>query len=146
MVEAVSLPVGRDRGGLVLPVAASDRDNDVQEAVARNAPGRPHLDAISRHALTAAPLAPAVVPEPGGPGDSNRADPPGGERQAAEDALWLALGRAPQDGYEIAELIRLTGMTRATLYRRLREHARHGHAIQVSRGRWRGRTTGEPSP
>jgi hypothetical protein len=32
---------------------------------------------------------------------------------------------APQDGYEIAELIRLTGMTRATLNRRLREHARH---------------------
>jgi transcriptional regulator of acetoin/glycerol metabolism len=90
--------------------------------------------------------APAVIPEPGQPGDSNHADPPGGERQAAENALWLALGRASEDGYEIAELIRLTGMTRATLYRRLREHARHGHAIQVSRGRWRGRTTGEPSP
>jgi S-DNA-T family DNA segregation ATPase FtsK/SpoIIIE len=121
-------------------------DNDVQEAVARHASTRPHLDAISRHALTAAPPAPAVIPEPGEPGDSNHADPPGGERQAADNALWLALGRAPQDGYEIAELIRLTGMTRATLYRRLREHARHGHAIQVSRGRWRGLTTGEPSP
>jgi DNA-binding IclR family transcriptional regulator len=53
---------------------------------------------------------------------------------------------APEDGYEITELIRLTKMTRATLYRRLREHARQGHAIQVSRGRWRGLTTGEPSP
>ena len=121
-------------------------DNDVQEAVARYASARPHLDAISRHALTAAPPAPAVIPEPGQPGDSNHADPPDGERQAAEDALWLAFCMAPEDGYEIAELIRLTGMTRATLYRRLREHARHGHAIQVSRGRWRGRTTGEPSP
>ncbi len=30
---------------------------------------------------------------------------------------------APEDGYEITELIRLTKMTRATLYRRLREHA-----------------------
>jgi hypothetical protein len=28
---------------------------------------------------------------------------------------------APEDGYEITELIRLTKMTRATLYRRLRE-------------------------
>ena len=121
-------------------------DDDVKEAVARYASARPHLDAISRRALTAASPAPAVIPEPGEPGDSNRADPPDGDREAAENALWLALCMAPQDGYEIAALIRLTGMTRATLYRRLREHARHGHAIQVSRGRWRGRTTDEPSP
>ena len=121
-------------------------DNDVKEAVARYASTRPHLDAISRHALTAAPPAPAVIPEPGEPDDSNRADPPADEREAAENALWLALCMAPEDGYEIAELIRLTGMTRATLYRHLRQHARQGHAIQVSRGRWRGRTTDEPSP
>ena len=121
-------------------------DDDVKEAVARYASTRPHLDAISRHALTAAPPAPAVIPEPGELRESNRADPPAGEREAAENALWLALCMAPEDGYEIAELIRLTGMTRATLYRRLREHARHGHAIQVGRGRWRGRTTDEPSP
>ena len=81
-------------------------------------------------------------------GDSNRADadPPADERDAAENALWLALCMAPEEGCEIAELIRLTGMTRSTLYRRLREHARQGHAIQVSRGRWRARTTDEPSP
>ena len=122
-------------------------DDDAQQAVARHAPARPQLDAISRHALTAAP-APAVIPEPDEAGDSNRADPdpPADERDAAENALWLALCMAPEEGCEIAELIRLTGMTRSTLYRRLREHARQGRAIQVSRGRWRARTTDEPSP
>jgi hypothetical protein len=123
-------------------------DDDVQQAVARHAPARPQLDAISRHALTAAPAAPAVIPEQDEVGDSNRADadPAADERDAAENALWLALSMAPEEGCEIAELIRLTGMTRSTLYRRLREHARQGHAIQVSRGRWRARTTDEPSP
>jgi hypothetical protein len=52
----------------VLPVAASDRDNDVQDAVARHASGRPHLDAISRHALTAAP-----PPLPSSPNQASRA-------------------------------------------------------------------------
>ena len=123
-------------------------DDDAQQAVARHAPARPQLDAISRHALTTAPTAPAVIPEPDEAGDSNRADPDpaADERDAAENALWLALSMAPEEGCEIAELIRLTGMTRSTLYRRLREHARQGRAIQVSRGRWRARTTDEPSP
>ena len=122
-------------------------DDDAQQAVARHAPARPQLDAISRHALTTAP-APAVIPERDEAGDSNRADPDpaADERDAAENALWLALCMAPEEGCEIAELIRLTGMTRSTLYRRLREHARQGRAIQVSRGRWRARTTDEPSP
>jgi hypothetical protein len=61
-------------------------DDDVKEAVARHASTRPHLDTISRHALTAASPAPAVIPEPGEPGDSNRADPPADEREAAENA------------------------------------------------------------
>jgi hypothetical protein len=123
-------------------------DDDVKDTAARYAAGRPQLDAISRHALTAASPAPAVNTEPDEPDNTSRPDPdpPADERETAENALWLALCMAPEDGYEIAELIRLTGMTRATLYRRLREHARHGHAIQVSRGRWRARTTDEPSP
>ena len=36
-------------------------DDDAQQAVARHAPARPQLDAISRHALTTAPTAPAVI-------------------------------------------------------------------------------------
>jgi hypothetical protein len=110
----------------------------LKHADTRYAPNRPHLHAISRHALTAASPAPAVIPEPDEPGGSHCGPgPPADEREAAENALWLALCMAPEDGYEITELIRLTKMTRATLYRRLREHARQGHAIQVSRGRWR---------
>ena len=48
---------------------------------------------------------------------------------------------APDEGWEIGELMRETGMARATLYRYLRELAQQGHAYQVSRGHWRARTT-----
>jgi hypothetical protein len=37
--------------------------------------------------------------------------------------------------------MRLSGMTRPTLYRHLAAHAQAGRAIQVSRGRWRATTT-----
>lgn len=37
--------------------------------------------------------------------------------------------------------MRLSDMTRPTLYRHLAAHAREGRAIQVSRGRWRATTT-----
>ena len=37
--------------------------------------------------------------------------------------------------------MRITGMPKTTLYRRLREHADNGRAYQVSHGRWRARTT-----
>ena len=63
------------------------------------------------------------------------------ERHEADNALWRALSIAPAEGYEIGELIRLTGMSRPTLYRRLREHTVEGRAVQVSRGRWRAQTT-----
>jgi S-DNA-T family DNA segregation ATPase FtsK/SpoIIIE len=46
-------------------------------------------------------------------------------------------------GTDVGELLRLTGMSRTTLYRRLAEHARAGRAVQVSRGRWRTVTTEE---
>jgi transcriptional regulator of acetoin/glycerol metabolism len=61
-----------------------------------------------------------------------------------ESTLWLALCAAPDEGWEIGELMRFTGMARATLYRHLREFAQQGHACQVSRGHWRACTTGEP--
>ena len=70
------------------------------------------------------------------------ADTPGAHNPATQEgALWLALCRAPDDGADIAELMRLSGMTRATLYRHLAAHADAGRAIQVSRGRWRATTT-----
>ena len=69
---------------------------------------------MSRTAIVVADLAAAhaVIPERDEVGDSNRADPdpPADERDAAENALWRALCMAPEEGCEIAELIRLTGM------------------------------------
>ena len=61
----------------------------------------------------------------------------------ADEALWLALCLTPDEGTEAGELLRLTGMSRPTLYRRLAEHAKAGRAVQVSRGRWRAVTTEE---
>jgi S-DNA-T family DNA segregation ATPase FtsK/SpoIIIE len=62
------------------------------------------------------------------------------------ETLWLALCAAPDEGLGIEELMRETGMARATLYRHLRELAQQGYAYQVSRGHWRAQTTEEPSP
>ena len=67
-----------------------------------------------------------------------------GNSITAEDTLWLALCMAPDEGADVGELMRLTGMSRPTLYRRLAEHARAGRAFQVSRGRWRAQMTQEP--
>lgn len=105
-------------------------DTDVSDAVARFAPARPRLDNVSRHALSR-PRAVQTFPR----------ERPAYKSDAAADPLWDALRAAPAEGYEIGELIRRTGMTRPTLYRRLREHAVEGRAVQVSRGRWSARTT-----
>jgi S-DNA-T family DNA segregation ATPase FtsK/SpoIIIE len=67
--------------------------------------------------------------------------PDGYDTATPEGALWLALCTAPDEGADIAELMRLSGMTRPTLYRHLAAHAQAGRAIQVSRGRWRATTT-----
>jgi hypothetical protein len=48
--------------------------------------------------------------------------------------LWLALCLAADEGTDVAELLRLIGMSRPTLHRRLAEHAKAGRAVQVSRG------------
>jgi S-DNA-T family DNA segregation ATPase FtsK/SpoIIIE len=114
-------------------------DDDVRDAVARCTPARPELDRISDDALFA-----GLRAQPAPPSD-DEFTPASEEQPNTEDALWSALCAAPPEGYEIAELIRLTGIPRATLYRRLREFAKHGRAIQVSRGHWR-EATGESSP
>ena len=48
---------------------------------------------------------------------------------------------APDEGADIAQLMRASGMPRPTLYRHLAQLGRDGHVIQVSRGRWRAATT-----
>ncbi len=89
------------------------------------------LDEISRNAIVnVSPQAPGFRPEHENTG--NAAESP-------EGILWRALRAAPKEGWEFGELMRMTGMPKTTLYRRLREHADNGRAYQVSHGRWRAR-------
>jgi len=50
---------------------------------------------------------------------------------------------APAEGIGIGELMRVTGMSRPTLYRNLAQHAQADRAAQVGWGRWRAVTTEE---
>jgi S-DNA-T family DNA segregation ATPase FtsK/SpoIIIE len=86
------------------------------------------LDEVSRNAMRATPAA-RFGPQYRNPG------------QSPEEALWAALRDAPEEGWEIGDLMRITGMSRSPLYRYLRDLVREGRAYQVSRGRWRARTT-----
>jgi S-DNA-T family DNA segregation ATPase FtsK/SpoIIIE len=120
-------------------------DDDVARVVARYARYRPPLDDVSVRALNPDPADTDPVPWylVNGQGDAGEpADTPDDyDSTTPEGALWLALCTAPGEGADIAELMRLSGMTRPTLYRHLATHARAGRAIQVSRGRWRATTT-----
>ena len=121
-------------------------DQAVADTAAHYAGQRPELDQTSQQAITMA----ADADETSRVGDTSllsASDPepgPGEDTATADEALWLALCLAPEEGADIAELLRITGMSRPTLYRRLADHARAGRAIQVSRGRWRAQTTQEP--
>jgi S-DNA-T family DNA segregation ATPase FtsK/SpoIIIE len=122
-------------------------DQAVTDTAARYAESRPQLDEGSRRAVSAASDADPRLADESRPSEPAQTKPhPREEAGSAEDALWLALCMAPNEGSEIRELTRITGMSRPTLYRHLREHSRAGRAVQVSRGRWRASTTEEPSP
>jgi hypothetical protein len=84
------------------------------------------LDEISRNAVLAA-QAQGFPPQYGNPG------------QSPEEALWAALRDAPEEGWEIGDLMNITGLSRSPLYRYLRDLVGEGRAYQVSRGRWRAR-------
>ena len=123
-------------------------DQVVADTAARYSGNRPDLDQESQRAIIA-----ASNPRPIGEGNSARdsGSPDAGQSASAEsatpgDTLWIALCMAADEGTEIGDLMRMTGMTKPTIYRHLREHVKAGHVIQVSRGRWRARTTEEPSP
>lgn len=115
-------------------------DEVVGETAAHYADSRPEMDDVSQHAIGAPGKVDGAVDDglshagPPEPARSSR------EPATAEDALWFALCMAPEEGTEVGVLLTLTGMSRPTLYRRLREHAMAGRAVQVSRGRWRART------
>jgi S-DNA-T family DNA segregation ATPase FtsK/SpoIIIE len=116
-------------------------DDDVARTTARYGWDRPQLDSISRGALHHIPAPAEPVPwylagaqrDAGEPEDAPEAYEPATQ----EDALWAVLCDAPDEGADIAELMRASGMTRPTLYRHLAAHADAGRAVQVSRGRWR---------
>jgi DNA segregation ATPase FtsK/SpoIIIE, S-DNA-T family len=55
----------------------------------------------------------------------------------ADAVLWAALRAASLDGVPIPRLIQVTGMSWATIYRRLRTLAKSGRAVQTVRGSWR---------
>ena len=116
----------------------------VTETATRYAGYRPELDATSRHAI----LAPASARPGSGENLPDDSEPPDVNRPAtmAGQALWMTLRTAPPEGITVNDLISVTGMTRSTIYRHLRELARTGDVVQVSRGRWRARSTEEPSP
>jgi S-DNA-T family DNA segregation ATPase FtsK/SpoIIIE len=118
-------------------------DQAVTDTAARYAGYRPALDEQSQRAIGA-----ASNPDPAPESDSsNDYDSPDADAESsaagADETLWLALRMAPDEGVDVGELMRVTGMSRPTLYRRLAEH-RAGRAVQVSRGHWRATTTEEP--
>jgi hypothetical protein len=121
-------------------------DQAVADIAAAYAGQRPELDDTSQRAIQTAPVTPAADPSRDtDPSNLAPADADTGSTEAtADDALWLALCLAPDEGTDVAELLRVTGMSRPTLYRRLADHAKVGRATQVSRGRWRAQMTQEP--
>ena len=136
------LPATTRQPGASQSHAIQVSDQDVTDTAAHYARYRPDLDEISRRALT---------PPENPPRPNAEYDPPGipdddDAHRDSGDALWAALCQAPDEGTHIRDLMRITGWKHTKLYRHLREHAQAGRAIQVSRGRWRARTTGERSP
>ena len=126
-------------------------DQAVSETAARHAANRPELDGQSLKAIRHdSDSLTQLAQDNDGTGQSAELGAPGvrdepfQEITSAEDALWFALCMAPDKGTDIRELIKVTGMSRTTLYRHLSEHAKAGRAVQVSRGHWRAQTTEEP--
>ena len=123
-------------------------DQVVTETAARYATSRPGLDTESQRAILAAnDRRDGTADGPAGDIQASEVSLSAGDRSGssgADEALWFALCLAPDEGTDVGELLRLTGMSRPTLYRRLAEHARADRAVQVSRGRWRAVTTEEP--
>ena len=126
-------------------------DDDVSRTVACYGPHRPQLDNVSRAALHPGPAVAEPVPwylidrsrdaqsDPDEPGGT----PDGYDTTTLEGTLWVALCSAPEDGSDIAELMRTTGMGRSTVYRYLAQLAEDGRAVQVGWGRWRAARPGD---
>jgi S-DNA-T family DNA segregation ATPase FtsK/SpoIIIE len=122
-------------------------DGDVARVAGYYAPHRPSLDDVSRGALNFGPAVTEPVPwylinaqrVASEPDDT----PDGYDTTTPEGALWVALRSAPEEGSDVAELMRASGMGRSTLYRYLGQLAEEGCAIQVGWGRWRAARPGD---
>jgi DNA segregation ATPase FtsK/SpoIIIE, S-DNA-T family len=101
-------------------------------APARPAPGSPDETAPPPPAAGRWPRTPVNWPPNPNPAPDPRTDPDG-----PDAALRAALRDAGPDGVPAAQLLRVTGMSRTTLYRRLRALAQAGHAERTSYGNWR---------
>jgi S-DNA-T family DNA segregation ATPase FtsK/SpoIIIE len=73
------------------------------------------------------------VLNPPQPADDSMQD----QQVTAEDRLWQALRDAPEDGCAVPELVKASGMSRPTLYRRLTDFVNAGRVVQVRRGHYR---------
>ena len=115
-------------------------DDDVARVVAHYAPHRPRLDDVSRTALNGpAPAEPVPWYLKNAPraADEPQDAPSSDASSSLDDALWEALCDVPEDGADVAELMRMTGMRRSTVYKYLAQLAEQGRAVQVGWGRWR---------
>jgi FtsK/SpoIIIE family/IclR helix-turn-helix domain len=117
-------------------------DDDVARVCAFYGPRRPALDGVSLAALNN----PGAVPAEPVPWyfvnrrddtEERRTPPQLPEDNPLEAAILAALRDAPEDGTDITELMRATGLGRSTVYRYLSQLAEDGRAAQVGWGRWR---------
>jgi hypothetical protein len=116
-------------------------DDDVARVTTYYGPRRPQLDEVSRTALDAGSAVAEPVPwylknaprVPDEPEDTSEGD----DTNSIEGLLWDALRSVPEDGADIAELMRMTGLGRSTIYRYLAQFADQGRVVQIGWGRWR---------
>jgi len=96
----------------------------------------------SRELAWPGPEAPWTSPEP--PQDADHGSATAQVQPGPDAALWAALRAAGSDGIPAAELLRLTGMSKTTLYRRLRALADASLVVQTIHGSWRAVTPPGP--
>jgi S-DNA-T family DNA segregation ATPase FtsK/SpoIIIE len=122
-------------------------DAEVARVTARYASYRPQLDGVSHGALNPGPAVAEPVPwylkNASRVPDEHEEAPGSNDSSSLEDVLWDALCDVPAPGADVAELMRMTGMRRSTVYKYLAQLAEQGRAVQVGWGRWRAANPGD---
>jgi S-DNA-T family DNA segregation ATPase FtsK/SpoIIIE len=107
-------------------------DAQVERHAAICAARRPTHGGPPQPAAARWPQMPLRWPHSPEPAPRHGVDPSG-----PDEVLWAALSEAGPDGVLAAELVASTGISRATLYRKLKALAQAGQAVQTLRGHWR---------